>query len=218
MRAAFACVVSAFAAMMVTAPAAARDFVSYASTTPILYRYAACAFDGGAATVEAQIEKCAKLKSELSEEAKIVIRRFHVLERADVERELREGFREIERDIRQTRDRNKPVPPAIVAYLKCMGEGAMATEDYQAGDAVTYIGVEGACEDSTIAAAKDGLTKGQKISTRALYLRFQRRGRLTFPLARQALRRSPGGTRLLPAKIMDRSFLNIGLIKKATND
>ncbi|MEL6238687.1 MAG: hypothetical protein AAFQ90_08855, partial [Pseudomonadota bacterium] len=35
-------------------PSPARDFVAYASTSPILYRYAACVFEGDAKSAERQ--------------------------------------------------------------------------------------------------------------------------------------------------------------------
>jgi len=201
-----------------TTPAAARDFVSYASTTPILYRYAACMLDGSAATTDAQIEQCVMLKAELIASSQSVIHRFHVLERYDVERELRKGFREIERDLEQTRRRNRPVPKAIVGYLRCMGEGVMESADYQSGDAISYIGVEDACAATHIEATKDTVSSSETASIRALHRRFGRFGRLTYPLARHGLRRSRAGTRLLPAVRMDRSFLNIGLIRGTDND
>lgn len=194
------------AATLVASPASARDFVAYASTNPILYRYAACMFEGGAASAEAQIEQCAPLKEELDIEAEAVIKRFHVIERYDVNRSLRDGYREIRNDTKQTRRLGKAVPTEIVAYLKCMGEGVMATEDYKNGDAIDYIGIEQPCYDKTVGVVED------KRPSRQLYLRFQQLGRLTWPAARQALDNTRGGTRLRFVEVMERSFLNLGLV------
>lgn len=200
------------------APASARDFVAYASTTPMLYRYASCVFEGDMPTAEAQIDKCAELKLEMEQEAAEAIQRFHVIERRDVQFELARGFREIELDARQTRRKNKPVPNAIVGYLRCMGEGAMADPEFRAGDAISYLGVQDRCEETYVDPSKGAVSGKEEISIRALYLRFQRNGRLTFPAARQAVRRQRSGLRLPLKQVMDRSFLNIGLIKRVSID
>lgn len=202
----------------IAAPAGARDFAGYASTDPVLYRYAACIFEADAPSAEAQIEACAPLKAELAPQAEAAIERFHVVERYSVTRALREGFSEIEFDAKRLHATDKRVPSAIVEYLRCMGEGVMATDDYQSGDAINYIGVSGPCNESAIQPTKGNVSGAEANSIRALYLRFQRRGRLTFPLARQALRRSPGGARLPLVREYDRSFLNVGLVKEFAND
>ncbi|MDJ0641556.1 MAG: hypothetical protein QNJ15_01955 [Erythrobacter sp.] len=169
-------------------------------------------------TAEAQIDKCAALKLEMEKEAAEAIQRFHVIERRDVQFELARGFREIELDARQTRRKDKPVPKAIVGYLRCMGEGVMADTDFQAGDAISYFGVQDRCEETHIEPSKGAVSDNEASSIRALYLRFQRNGRLTFPAARQTLRRQRSGLRLLPKQLMDRSFLNLGLIKRVPID
>lgn len=206
-RAAF--VTIAAVATMVAAPGSARDFVAYASTTPVLYRYAACMFEGDAPSAEAQTEKCEPVKVELDKEAMAAINRFHVVERYDVERSLRDGYREIRNDVKQTRRLGKPVPREIVAYLQCMGETVMATQDYQNGDAIDYIGVEQPCYEKTVGTVED------KGPSRQLYLRFQQLGRLTFPAARQTQDNSRAGNRLRFSRVLDRSFLNMGLVREA---
>jgi len=198
-------IILALAATLSAAPAAARDFTVYASTAPILYRYAACMFDGDAPSYEAQLDKCAPMKQRLEAEADAAIDRFHVIERYDVDVELRNGFREIRNDTKQTRRQNRPVPSEIVAYLECMGKGVMATADYKNGDAIDYIGIEQPCYDATIAT-------GNVDDTRQLYLRFQQVGRLTWPAARQARFASNAGNQLRFARRFERSFLNMGFV------
>ena len=219
MRAQTALFLGLMACVGVTAtPASARDFVAHATTNPVLYRYAACVFAGDAESAEAQIEKCGPLKAQLETEADAAIERFHVIERVDVERELRKGMREIERDLSATRERNRPVPHAIVGYLRCMGEGAMATADYQSGDAVSYIGLENACQAEHIESVKDTVSDSEAATIRTLHRRFERSGRLAYPQARLAQRRSLARTALLPSVLMDRSFLNMGLLRAASDD
>ena len=211
-RLTFAAASLAFCSSLATTPVAARDFVAYASTNPILYRYAACMFAGDAPSAEAQIEKCEDLRVELDLAADAAINRFHVVERYDVERSLRDGYREIRNDTKQTRRLGKQVPAEIVAYLKCMGEGVMATQDYKNGDAIDYIGIEQPCYNVSVGAVAD------KGPSRQLYLRFQQLGRLTWPAARQARDNSQSpGTRLRFAEVMDRSFLNLGLVPEAND-
>lgn len=200
----------AAAAALVATPAAARPFDVYASTTPLLYRYAACLYDGSAPTVEAQKEKCAPLKAELTAEGKDVIQRFHVVERYDVERALRRGFREMELDLKIVRNQGKFVPAAMVRYWKCMGEGVMQTPDYARADAVNYLDIEEPCFKATIEPAREVISSSEKTSLRLLYRRFRRNGRLTFPAARQTAQNGPGGTRLQFVETLDLGFLNIG--------
>lgn len=202
------------AASLVATPAAARPFDVYATTTPLLYRYAACLYDGSAPTVEAQKEKCAALKETLFEEGKDVIERFHVVERYDVERALRRGFREMELNLKEIRNQNKFVPAAMVAYWQCMGEGVMATPDYQRADAVNYLDIEGPCFEATIEPAREVVSDSEKTSLRLLYRRFRRNGRLTFPAARQTAQNGPAGTRLQFVETLDLGFLNTGQLSE----
>lgn len=202
------------AASLVATPAAARPFDVYATTTPLLYRYAACLYDGSAPTVEAQKEKCAALKETLFEEGEDVIERFHVVERYDVERALRRGFREMELNLKEIRNQNKFVPAAMVAYWQCMGEGVMATPDYQRADAVNYLDIEGPCFEATIEPAREVVSDSEKTSLRLLYRRFRRNGRLTFPAARQTVQNGPAGTRLQFVETLDLGFLNTGQLSE----
>lgn len=208
---------AAIMATLLATPAAARPFDVYATTTPLLYRYAACLYDGSQPTVEAQKEKCAPLKAELTAEGKDVIQRFHVVERYDVERALRRGFREMELDLKQIRAKDKFVPAAMVSYWKCMGEGVMATEDYARADAVNYLDIEQPCFASTIEPARKVISGSEKTSLRLLYRRFRRNGRLTFPAARQTAQNGPGGTRLQFVETFDLGFLNIGQLSEKEN-
>ncbi|MEL6542330.1 MAG: hypothetical protein AAFQ34_13140 [Pseudomonadota bacterium] len=206
---ALAAVAAAFAT-----PAAARPLTVYATTTPILYRYAACLYDGSEATAKAQIAKCAPLKAQLEAEGKDVIERFHVVERYTVEQNLRRGFLQQELELKQLRDDGKFVPAAMLEYWKCMGEGAMAAEDYLAADAVNYIGIEGDCFQSTIKPARRVISGAEKTSLRLLYRRFRRNGRLTFPAARQTPQNGPAGTRLQFVETLDIGFLNVGQLSE----
>ena len=207
---------AAMAAAFAT-PAAARPLTVYATTTPILYRYAACLYDGSAATAEVQIAKCAPLKAQLEAEGKDVIERFHVVERYTVEQNLRRGFLQQELELKQLRKAGKFVPTAMLDYWKCMGEGAMAAEDYIAADAVNYIGIEGDCFQSTIKPARKVISGAEKTSLRLLYRRFRRNGRLTFPAARQTPQNGPAGTRLQFVEELDIGFLNIGQLSEKEN-
>ncbi len=211
--AAAAALVGAFAA----APAAARGFDVYATTTPILYRYAACLYDGSAPTVEAQKKQCAPLKADLMAKGKDVIDRFHVIERYDVERALRRGFREMELDLKIMRNEGKFVPQAMVDYWQCMGEGVMATQDYKRADAVNYLTIEEPCFEATIEPAREVISDSEKTSLRLLYRRFRRNGRLTFPAARQTAQNGPAGTRLQFVETLDLGFLNIGQLSEKEN-
>ncbi|MEM7701354.1 MAG: hypothetical protein AAF251_05400 [Pseudomonadota bacterium] len=195
-------------------PASARPLTVYATTTPILYRYAACLYDGSAPTAEAQIAQCAPLKAQLEEEGKDVIERFHVVERYTVEQNLRRGFLQQELELKQLRNAGKFVPAAMLDYWKCMGEGAMAAEDYIAADAVNYIGIEGDCFRSTIKPARKVISGAEKTSLRLLYRRFRRNGRLTFPAARQTPQNGPAGTRLQFVEELDIGFLNVGQLSE----
>jgi len=207
----------AAATVFTAAPALARPLTVYATTTPILYRYAACLYDGSAATAEAQIAKCATLKSELEAEGKDVIERFHVVERYEVEQNLRRGFLQQELELKQIRNAGKFVPEAMLSYWKCMGEGAMAAPDYVAADAVNYIGVEGDCFQATIKPARKVVSGAEKTSLRLLYRRFRRNGRLTFPAARQTPQNGPAGTRLQFVETLDIGFLNVGQLSKVNS-
>ncbi|MEO0462535.1 MAG: hypothetical protein AAF127_05355 [Pseudomonadota bacterium] len=205
----------AIAAALTAAPASARDFTAFASTTPVLYRFAACVFAGEPVDYDARLEECAPLKATLEAEADAAIQRFHVVERYAVDRELRDGFREIRLDLKRSINLNKPVPSAITDYLACMGERVMASADYQSGDAVDYIPIEQPCYDATIAPAYETASERQDRTIRQLYLRFQRQGRLTWPAARQARRRGNTASRLRFSTVFDRGFLNIGLVGEA---
>ena len=198
-------------------PAAARPFDVYATTTPLLYRYAACLYDGSAPTVEAQLEQCAPLKTALTTEGAAVIKRFHVVERYDVERALRRGFREMELNLKEIRAQNKFVPAAMIGYWKCMGEGVMATPDYARADAVNYLDIEGPCFKATIEPARAIISDSEATSLRLLYRRFRRNGRLTFPAARQTAQNGPAGTRLQFVETFDLGFLNTGQLSEKDN-
>ncbi|MEL7319991.1 MAG: hypothetical protein AAFN04_15280 [Pseudomonadota bacterium] len=206
---ALAAVAAAFAT-----PAAARPLTVYATTTPILYRYAACLYDGSAASAEAQIAQCATLKTQLEAEGKEVIERFHVVERYTVEQNLRRGFLQQELELKQIRNAGKFVPDAMLSYWKCMGEGAMAAQDYVAADAVTYIDIEKPCFEATIKPARKVISGAEKTSLRLLYRRFRRNGRLTFPAARQTPQNGPAGTRLQFVETLDIGFLNVGQLSE----
>ncbi|MEL6709129.1 MAG: hypothetical protein AAFP79_12675 [Pseudomonadota bacterium] len=206
---ALAAVAAAFAT-----PAAARPLTVYATTTPILYRYAACLYDGSEATAKAQIAKCAPLKAQLEAEGKDVIERFHVVERYTVEQNLRRGFLQQELELKQIRKSGKFVPEAMLSYWKCMGEGAMAAQDYAAADAVTYIDIEKPCFEATIKPAREVIAGSEKTSLRLLYRRFRRNGRLTFPAARQTPQNGPAGTRLQFVETLDIGFLNVGQLSE----
>ncbi|MEM7689477.1 MAG: hypothetical protein AAF291_10690 [Pseudomonadota bacterium] len=205
------------AAAFAASPTLARPFDIYATTTPLLYRYAACLYDGSQPTVEAQKEKCAPLKAQLTAEGEDVIQRFHVVERYDVERALRRGFREMELDLKIVRNQGKFVPAAMVDYWKCMGEGVMATPDYARADAVNYLDIEEPCFTSTIEPAREVISDSEKTSLRLLYRRFRRNGRLTFPAARQTAQNGPAGTRLQFVETLDLGFLNIGQLSEKEN-
>ena len=213
---ALAAVIAAVAST--STPAAARSFTTYATTTPILYRYAACIFDESEETLEGQIEKCAVLKDQLNTEAKDVILRFHVLERYDVERDLRRGMREMENDLKQIRGFDKDVPAGMIEYWRCMGEGVMATEDFQEGVAVDYIGIEQPCFEKTIKPARETVDDSEATELRLLYRRFRRNGRLTWPAARMTGGYSRSGRRLAFAITLDRGFLNIGQLSETNSD
>ncbi|MEM6857163.1 MAG: hypothetical protein AAF559_04755 [Pseudomonadota bacterium] len=216
-RTVFAGLLVAMAALS-SVPALARPFPVYATTTPILFRYAACLYDGSAPTVEAQVEQCAALKAELTIEGEAVIERFHVVERYDVERNLRRAFREMELDLKKIRSKGKFVPQAMVGYWKCMGEAAMVTEDYLAADAVNYLGIEEPCFEATIAPARKVISDSESTSLTLLYRRFRRNGRLTFPAARQTAQNGPGGTRLQFVETLDPGFLVPGQLTQVDED
>lgn len=201
-------------AALAATPATARPFDVYASTTPLLYRYAACLYDGSAPTVEAQKEQCAPLKEQLTAQGEDVIQRFHVVERYDVTRALRRGFREMELDLKIVRAKGKFVPAAMIEYWKCMGEGVMATPDYASADAVNYLDIEEPCFKSTIEPAREVISDSEKTSLRLLYRRFRRNGRLTFPAARQTAQNGPAGTRLQFVETLDLGFLNTGQLSE----
>lgn len=217
-RTALPCGIAVTIAALLATPASARPFDVYATTTPILYRYAACLYDGSAPTVAAQKEKCAPLKDALTVEGKGVIERFHVVERYDVTRALRRGFREMELDLKQIRAQGKFVPAAMIGYWNCMGEGAMASADYEAADAVNYLDIEGPCFKSTIEPARTVISDSEKTSLTLLYRRFRRNGRLTFPAARQTVQNGPAGTRLQFKETFDLGFLNTGQLSEVESD
>lgn len=200
-------------------PSPARDFVAYASTSPILYRYAACVFEGDAKSAERQISLCAPLKAELELESAAVIERFHASTTRNVELEFQRGLREIDREAELTRSRNRPVPSAIVGYLKCMGEGAMNHPDFINGVAVSYIGVEETCADAMQALAEQSdVTKAEARSIDSLYRRFKLTRRVPYSRLRSGRLRSSSRAASPPVWLMDGGFINVALVREADDD
>lgn len=207
-------------------PASARDFVGYASTDPLLYLYAACVFEKNDGTAGEQIERCVEVKTTALETAPQVIELFHVRNRSGVLREFKKGMAEIEKDAQQLRNKSKPVPARMVTYLRCMGQNAMAQPDYLSGDAVSYIGIEGQCAALAFNIDEDSVSDREMDAIDALYRRFRRSGRLTYPVTSSApaLRTAPGFrgpeqrgsrvNRLSPATRYTRSFLDLSNIRK----
>ena len=85
----------------------------------------------------------------------------------------------------------------------------MCIRDSQNGDAVSYIDIEESCASISGVTSEEGFAAREWDTIDALYRRFQRFGRLIYPVVR---RRS--GFRLLPSTVYDRSFLNLSLMKK----
>ncbi len=218
--------IGAAAIMLGAGTANARDFKGYTSTEPLLYLYAACVFEKNDGTSEDQIARCAAVKETALETVPQIIALFHVRNRSGVQREFEKGLDEIERDAEQIRLKSKPVPASIVKYLRCMGQNVIAQPEYMSGDAVSYIGIEDQCAAISVIAAEETVSDREFDTIDALYRRFQRFGRLTYPVSSssQALR-TPRGfrgpesqrrsfNRLPPVRRYDRSFLNLSVIKK----
>ncbi len=191
----------------------ARDFVAFQSTTPILYRYAACVFDVEQLTAEQQIEACAPMKARLLEKAEKVIQGFHSSSRAIVRRELKKGLREIEKEVPRARNENKTVPSTIITYLNCMSIGVMGTDDYKTGAAVDYIGIETECRTQDIAESSTSFSEQELDRERILYRHFRRSGRLAYPYTRFKRRgRSRSRNRLAPRMRMHHGFLDLSVL------
>ncbi|MEP2735312.1 MAG: hypothetical protein ABJP34_03355 [Erythrobacter sp.] len=217
---------AALSAGLLVSPVSARDFVGYTSTEPLLYMYAACVFESNDGTAEEQISRCSTVKSNAETSAPAIIELFHVRNRSGVQREFEKGLEEIEKDAEQLRLKSKPVPASIVTYLRCMGQNAMAQPDYLSGDAVSYIGIEAQCATLSFAIEKENTSDRELDAIDALYRRFQRFGRLTYPLAsssrdlripkgfRSAKNQRRSANRLQPARRYSRSFLNLSNMRK----
>ncbi len=206
-------------------PTWARDFLAFQSTTPILYRYAACALAQGERTAEGQLAHSSELRNTLEEEAGQVLLRFHTGDRRQAQLNLKRGFMEIDRDAMQARDQRKLVPPPIVAYLKCMGESIMHTVDYQQGVAVDYSGIEDRCASEHVLSVTSVSSEKELERIQILYRRFARLGRYIDNSSRLGAGISSTGDRSngrMPARrlsrsmvttpsfvVMDGSFLNL---------
>lgn len=159
------------------APAAARDFVLSMPTTPMAYRYAACAFSLEEATGEEQIATCQSLREELINAADEFLLKFDPRDRSIARRNLVWAFDEMEREAVLAREQRKTVPPAIVAYLQCVGERVMATEDFCEGVAVDFIGIEDPCTSEHILSVEFVQTEQEVERIQLLYQHFAIQGR-----------------------------------------
>ena len=219
--------VAAAAVILGATTANARDFTGYASTEPLLYLYAACVFEKNDGTSEDQIERCAGVKATALDTVPQVIEIYHIRDRGGVQREFEKGLEEIEKDAEQLRVKSKLVPASIVTYLRCMGQNVMAQPDYLTGDAVNYIGIEDQCAALSFIAEEKNVSDRKLATIDALYRRFQRFGRLTYPVssASSNFRSTPRGFRgaqnkrrtnyrLPPTKRYSRSFLDLSNIRR----
>lgn len=170
---------SVFALACLAAPqsASARDFLAYQSTTPLLYRYAACALAQEEPTAEEQLDRCKETREFLEEQADSILLKFHSADRRRAQINLKKGFQEIDRDAKRAREQRKTAPPSILAYLECMGESVMETEDYKNGTAVDYIEIEDNCASEHILSVTSVSSEAELERLRILYRRFARVGR-----------------------------------------
>lgn len=161
----------------IATPAAARDFVLSMPTTPMAYRYAACAFSLEEATGEEQVAACQGLREELLNAADEFLPKFDPRDRSIARRNLIWAFDEMEREAVLVREQRKTVPPAIVAYLQCVGERVMETEDFREGVAVDFIGIEDPCTSEHILSVQFFSTEQEVERIQLLYEHFAIQGR-----------------------------------------
>ena len=194
----------------------ASDFTGYHSTTPLLYIYAACALDSEEATAEAQIAKCAPVKSRVEALAGDVIERFHVRARHRVEREFRDGIEEIERDARLSREQRKAVPNPILKYIECLGESVLETDKFREGLAISYFGIEEDCSNKELGGERQISSEAELQRIRVLYRRFARFGEYKVDQdnsLRNKYTRSAGAIARGSSQGFNRSFLDLATLE-----
>jgi len=161
----------------ISAPVTARDFDLYLTTTPMAYRYAACAYALDEDTAEEQLAACSELRIEMLAAADEILPRFNPRTRSDARRNLGWAFDEIDQEAIVARSQRKTMPASIGLYLKCLGEGVMETDDFQRGVAVDFIGIEDRCVTEHVLSVTFVTTEQELERIQLLYQRFSRSGR-----------------------------------------
>ena len=161
----------------IASPVSARDFVLSTPTMPMAYRYAACVYALNEATGEEQVTACQGLREEMLSAADEFLPKFDPRDRSIDRRNLVWAFDEMEREAVLAREQRKTVPSAIVAYLQCIGERVMETEDFREGVAVDFIGIEDPCTSEHILSVEFVQTEQEVERIQLLYRQFAIRGR-----------------------------------------
>lgn len=192
---------------LASTPAVARNFVLYSTTTPMVYRYASCAYATDMPTIEEQLAKCSDLREEMLEAADEILPRFNPREVSDARRNLAWAFDDIDQEAASARGQRKTVPASIVAYLQCMGESVMATEDFQSGVAVDFIGIEEACVNEHVLSVTFVQTEQELERIKLLYQQFSRTGRFVdnLRLGSGIASTGDGASALRPGRRLSRS-------------
>lgn len=123
--------------------AVARDLKLTEAGVAYAYLYGACVFD---ATIDRATE-CTELRQAIESDAEITLKEWHRGGEPRLGRQFARALNLIDAEAAELAAAEVSVPPPILSYMRCLGEGVANDPSFIDGLSIEYIRIEPACID-----------------------------------------------------------------------